>query len=197
MIRSPAGLLDRAKIERLINQRGSQMKDYHDREQRLIFKTCPGCRADLEQDAEECLFCDHRFQEDEVAESEFVPLDEPEGKSNRFLAMVALNVMIGLVGTALTSWERKRETPTYRHPPRMSISVKDRELFTRFIKEHGKSMPAELKGPMDPEARTRRRKLISVTFSNHSRRKVPFTKGLFVEPESDLSEKFHFSHRKQ
>ncbi|MCA9015779.1 MAG: hypothetical protein KDA77_10650 [Planctomycetaceae bacterium] len=173
------------------------MTEYHDHEQRLINKTCPSCRADLEQDAETCLFCDHRFPQEEVAAWEPAPLEEPVEKSNSLLMMVALNVIIGLVGTALTSWGKKPESPTYRHPPRVSISAKDRELFSRFFQEHDRSTLAELKSQLEPERKTRRVKVVSVTFSNNPRVNIPYTKDLFIKPEPDLLEKFRVSQQKR
>lgn len=173
------------------------MKEYHDHEQRLIYKKCPGCRADLEVDADECLFCDHSFQQDEVTSRESAPLEEVDSKSGSLVTMVALNVIIGLVGAGLTSWGKKAETPTYRHPPRLSISVKDRELFTRFFQEHGKSMPLEFKSQLEPERKTRRVKVVSVTFSNNPRVKIPYTKDRFIKREPDLVEKFRVSQQKR
>lgn len=158
------------------------MREYHDHDQRLIYKTCPGCRADLEQDAEECLFCDHSFQQEEISEYEPAPLEEVESKSNSFFTVVALNVIISLVGATLSSWESKREVPTYRHPPRMSVN--DRELFSRFFKEHGKSIPAELRDQLEPQEKTRRVKVISVTFSNHPRVKLPYRQALFPKRQA-------------
>ncbi|QDV50467.1 hypothetical protein [Gimesia fumaroli] len=167
------------------------MKEYHDHEQRLIYKKCPGCRADLELDADECLFCDHSFQQEEVAEFGATPQDEVESKTSSLVTMVALNVVIGLAGAAFTSWERKPETPTYRHPPRVSISVKDRELFTRFFKEHGKSIPAEIRTQLEPIKKNTRVNVISVTFSNNSRGKISYTNTRFKKRKADdLLERF-------
>ena len=173
------------------------MKEFHDHEQRLIYKTCPGCRADLEVDADECLFCDHRFPQDTVASHESAPLEEVDNKSNRFLTMVALNVIIGLVGAGLTSWGKKPEPRTYRHPhpPRVSLSAKDRELFTRFFQEHGKSMPAELKSQLELKRKPRRVKVVSVTFSNNRRVITHYTKDLSIKQESDPLEKFRVTQQ--
>lgn len=108
------------------------MKEYHDHEQPLIFKACPGCRADLEQYTAECQFCDHQFF-DEVYAKEREPHELPENESSPLGNMVALNVALSLLSALLPAWEsfpeqRRTDQPSYH------MSAQDREAFIQFHK---------------------------------------------------------------
>lgn len=107
------------------------MKEYHDHEPRLTYKSCPGCRADLEQEAAECLFCDHQFVEEVYAE-ELEPHEFPENESSSMGNMVALNVALSLLGAILPAWEslpeQRSEVPSYR------MSATDREELLEYHK---------------------------------------------------------------
>lgn len=168
------------------------MKENHECEPRLIYQKCPGCKADIECDAEECTFCEHKFQQDQVAEwdTESEALEPLESKSNSFFAMMALNVIVSLISVAGTSIERERlpGSQGYRHRPH--LTEKDRELFVKFLLKHDKSVPAEIKAMIDLEDETEREKLISVSDSNNARVRIPYTTNLFTQQEFDPLEKF-------
>jgi len=170
---------------------GSQMKEYHDHEQRLNYKTCPGCSADLEIETEECVFCDHNFRSAQIAGSEPAPLDETESGSNSFFVMLALNVLVSVVSALGTSMERQQERESYRHRPH--LTQEDWELVAQRFMKHDKTVPAETRIQIGPGEGPVRVKLLSVTFGP-PQRTVPYTKEFFKKQEFDPLQKFRVPH---
>ena len=167
---------------------GSQMKEYHDHEQRLIYKTCPGCSADLEIETEECVFCDHNFRSAQIAVSEPAPLNEPESGGNSFFVMLALNVLVSVVSALGTSMERQQERETSRHRPH--LTQEEWEFVAQRFMKHDKTIPAEVGAQMDLEEKSGRVKALSVIFSNNPWVMVRYTKDLFKKREFDPLERF-------
>jgi|GEM_PF-3533198 len=170
------------------------MKENHEWEPRLIYQKCPGCKADIECDAEECTFCEHKFRQDQVSEWESEPLEPLESKSNTFFAMMALNVIVSLISVVGTSIERERLPQSQSYRPRPHLTEKDRELFAKFLLKHDKSVPAEIRALIDLEEETERVKPISASALNNSRVKIAYSTNLFAQQEFDPLEKFRVPH---
>lgn len=170
---------------------GSQMKEYHDHERRLKYKTCPGCSADLEIETEECVFCEHNFQQDLFAKWESAPSAESESGGNSFFVMLALNVLVSVVSALGTSMERQQERETYRQRPH--LTQEDWEFVAQRFMKHDKPIPGEVSAQMDLEEKPARVNPLCLSFGP-PQRSIFSTKEFFKQRGFDPLERFRVPH---
>ncbi|QDU09262.1 hypothetical protein [Gimesia aquarii] len=166
------------------------MSEINNEDQRLIYQTCPCCKADVEREAEECLFCDFDFRRAQFENG----LLETKDNSTSYFTMFIVNLLMSMISIFVTSME----SPSRKNvaPYKSAISDQDQELFTKFMIKHDQSIPLEIKTLINREEETERLKIVSVTVSGQKRFTTPCTKTSFNKGEFDLLERFRVPQTK-
>lgn len=119
-------------------------------DQRLIYQTCPSCKADVERAIDECVFCDFNFHQSQVEND----LLEMKDRSTSYFTMFMVNLLMSMISIFATSYESPSRKNVAAH--KSVISENDRELFAKFMIKHDKSVSLEIKTLIDREEKPER-----------------------------------------
>lgn len=167
------------------------MSEIYSEDQRLIYQTCPCCKADVEREAEECLFCDFDFRRAQVENDLLETMDN----SNSYLTMFIVNLLMSMISIFVASMDSPSQKNVAAY--KSVISENDQELFTKFMIKHDQSVPLEIKTLIDREEIPKHVKIVSVTVSGQRPSTTPCTKILFKKDEFDPLERFRVPQPKQ
>lgn len=169
------------------------MSVYRTDEERLIYQKCPDCKADIEIDVEECVFCDHDFRQDPAVNSE--PVQDLESNASSVIIMFVTNFMISMIGVLGTQIEYPDGPDVSRQ--KMTISEKDQELFVKFLLKHDKTLPEEMRALIVLDEEAERVNPLTATILGKQGYTIPYTQDLSKKHKVDLLERIRIPQQKQ